>query len=199
MKKLAIMLAFALAATAVIAAISEQYVSPFEFPQRYGVERVTHYDPRVNFARIDATVHLEPTEASKFKGVGRGGYAPYYQRATARIHSRTRSGFPRASVTINTKDLPAERVYEVWLVDADSGYRLSLGTFVTLYGGVGELFYQSDRYLDAYDTVEITEEPFDDFSLAPGPTVLVGLIPEPRLYDPVVKQPKMLTSTYTII
>lgn len=198
-KELAMVLALVLATTAVLAAISDQYKTPFEFPRRYGVERVTHYDPRINIARIDTNVYLEPAEASKFKGVGRGGYAPFYARGSAKIQSSTYYGFPKASVKIQVKDVEPEQLYEAWLVDVDSGYRLSLGTFMTLYGGVGEHYWRADTYLDAYDTVEITAEPFLDEDPRPGATVLVGLIPEPRFYDPAVKQAKLLTSTFTTI
>jgi len=200
MKRLAILFALLLATTAALAAISEQYKTPFEAPRRQGVERVTHYDPRIHIARIDSTVYLEPAQASKFEGVGRGGYAPFYARGTARIFSRTTTGFPSASVHIKTKDIESGKVYEGWLVDHDSGYRLSLGTFVTTgFGGVGELRYRTNNYLDPYDTVEVTLEPYYDEDPAPGPLVLVGLMPQPRHYDPAVKQAKMLTSSYTLI
>jgi len=188
------------------AAISDQYKSPFNFPRRYGVERVTHYDPRVNYDRIDSTIYLQPVEASKYRGVGRGGYAPFYARGTARLKSTSWYGYPRAQVNVKVKDLEpsyrANKKFEVWLVDVDSGYRLSTGTFTTGFGGVGELKYDVENYIQTYDFVEITAEPLNDLDVRPGPAVLIGLInqnPNPNYYNPPPKQAKLATSQFTII
>ncbi len=179
------------------------YKTPFDAPRRYGVERVTHYDPRVNFARINTIVYLAPGVLEDFRGAGRGGYAPFYGRAAARVSSSTWYGFPRARVDIKTKDLiPSDEInaqYEAWLVDKDTGYRLSLGTFTTLFGGVGELWWKSDTYyLDPYDLMEITVEPYDDTDVLPGEVVLVGAVPPPNLpiyFNPPPKSAKMVTET----
>ena len=181
------------------------YKSPFEWEyrrygvERVGVERVTHYDPRVNFARIDSTVYLSPVGVQDYKGVGRGGYAPYYARGTAVIRSSTWYGYPRAQAKIVTKDLdPSDRIksqFEAWLVDADTGYRLSLGTFTTMFGGIGELWYKTDTYFDTYEWVEITVEPYDDLDVSPGPVVLLGRIPPPSHFNPPPKDAKMVTET----
>lgn len=192
MRAIFIIVSIALLSTAAFAAIMEQYKTPFEFIQRQGVERVSNFDPRVNIERMEATVYLEPAQADKFKGVGRGGYAPFYARATARVKSSVYYGFPRAQVNIKTKDLDNYAFYEAWLVDTDTGYRLSLGTFSTLFGGVGELHYNVDNYLDPYDLIEITLEPWNDDTPLPGDPVLVGLIPTATEYDPAVKPSKMM-------
>ncbi len=175
------------------------YKSNFEFPKRYGVERVTHYDPRVNFARIDTFVYLEPANADKGKGVGRGGYAPIYPRGTADLRSSTWYGYPRAQAVIKTKDLPpSDEIngqYEAWLVDDDTGYRLSLGTFTTRFGGAGMLEYNIGNYFDPYDTIEVTLEPLFDEDITPGPVVLIGPIPAPRYFNPPPKSSKMVTQS----
>lgn len=176
------------------------YKSAFDFPERLGVQRVTHYDPRVNFARIDSTVYLAPPGVEEQIGAGRGGYAPFYPRGTVRIRSSTWYGYPRAQLTVNTKDLPPsyndDIQYEVWLVDEDSGYRLSTGTFTTGFGGIGEMWYQIDNYFDAFDWVEITAEPYDDNDVSPGPIALLGRVPPPNFYDPAPKDSKMITETF---
>lgn len=184
----------------VAASAVAQYVSIFDFPRTQGVERVTHYDPRVNYERIDSTVYLEPYRFDKGEGVGRGGYSPIYPRATARVRSSTYYGYPRGSFQLSTKDIPASErvggVYEAWLVDEDSGYRLSMGTFPAALGGVGTLNHNMWNYLNEYDTVEVTFEPYDDFDPLPGPIVLIGALPQSHEhYNPQAKQAKLLTES----
>ena len=207
MKKIIIIVVLALLSLSVIA-IHDEYKSPFApfgiagrpYGLQRGVERVTHYDPRVNFARIDTTVYLGPPGVDTYKGVGRGGYAPFYARGTARLRSSTWYGYPRAQATITTKDIePSDTIksqYEVWLVDTDTGYRLSLGTFTALFGGVGELWYKADLYFDAYEFVEVTVEPYNDVDVSPGPVVLLGRIPPPTYFNPPPKDAKLVTQTY---
>jgi hypothetical protein len=182
-------------------ALHDDYRTPFSFEKRLGVQRVTHYDPRVNFARIDAMVYLDPLGVEEQIGAGRGGYAPFYPRGTAKIRSSTWYGFPRAQVNINTKDLePSFEIdaqYEAWLVDAETGYRLSLGTFTTAFGGVGEIWYVANTYFDSYDWVEVTVEPYDDNDVSPGPIVLLGRIPPPTHFNPPPKSSKLVTDTYS--
>lgn len=196
MKK-AIIFTFIVAVLAIsaFAELYEQYKTPFEAERRLGVERVTHYDARMNYPRIDDIVYLEPAQADKFAGVGRGGYAPFYARGTARIRSSVWGNLPYARVEISTKDLqPSDRVngqYEAWLVDADTGYRLSLGTFTTKFGGSGILRYEATTYFDPYETIEVTLEPFDDLDVLPGPPVLIAAIPRPHLFYPAPKDSKL--------
>ncbi|MCX6708744.1 MAG: hypothetical protein NTW67_03830 [Candidatus Woesearchaeota archaeon] len=180
------------------------YKTAFDFPRRYGVERVTNYDPRVNYGRIDTTVYLSPVQVNQYKGVGRGGYAPFYPRATARIYATSSYGFPLATITIMTKDLPPSYdgniQYEVWLVDLETNYRLTLGTFTTGFGGIGSLSYRANNYIDAYDYVEITAEPFDDLDVSAGPVALVGAIkdrtPQPDYFNPPPKETRMVTTGF---
>lgn len=182
-------------------AVATDYVSSFDFPRRYGVERVTHYDPRVNYERMDTTVYLEPYQFDKGQGSGRGGYDPIYPRGTARVRSNTYYGYPRSSVKLSVKDIPASEdaggVYEAWLVDENTEYRLSLGTFYTVRGGSGVLDTNMNNYLNAYDTLEITLEPYSDVDPLPGPVVLIGAIA--KTYDPYFnpqpKQSMMMTDS----
>lgn len=179
------------------------YKTGFNIERQTGVERVTHYDPRVNFARMDSIVYLRPVEFGDYYGAGRGGEAPFYYRGTARIMSSSWYGFPRAQAVIQVKDLPVtdkERVqFEVWLVDTNSNYRLSLGSFTTLFGGIGTLDYRIDNYFDAYDLVEVTVEPLDDMDEAPGEVILIGAIPPPTHFSPPPRDSKMDTPTIKVI
>jgi hypothetical protein len=202
MKQKIILIFLILLATSVVA--FEQYVTPFETEQRLGVERVTHYDYRVirSLGKIDTIVYLEPAETDLLgKGVGRGGYSPIYPRGTAMVRSVISYGYPTAQVTIKTKDIPPSfennMVYEGWLVDEDTGYRLSLGTFMAKFGGVGLLVYNINHYFDPYDLVEVTAEPFYDPDPMPGPTVLIGPIFKSSYYIPPPKESKMVTSVFT--
>ncbi|MBS3148504.1 anti-sigma factor [Candidatus Woesearchaeota archaeon] len=185
----------ALLAIPSFAALYEQYKTPFEIERRLGVERVTHYDARMNYPRIDDFVYLEPAQADKFVGVGRGGYAPFYARGSAKLRSSVWANVPYASLELSTKDLqPSDRInaqYEVWLVDDDSGYRLSLGTFTTQFGGIARFNYEAVTYFDPYETIEVTMEPYDDLDVLPGPPVLVAAIPRPHLFYPAPKDSKM--------
>jgi len=190
----------------------QQYKSPFNIenriysnlgerplnPNRAGVQRVTHFDPRVTrvggFAEIDRFVYLKPVREQRFEGVGRGGYAPFYERGTAKIDSRTlyKGRAPTGRVTINTKDIPsserARGYYEGWMVDDDTGYRLYLGAFTTLFGGTGELKYFANTYFHVYDRVEVTFKSFGDPNFGPGDVVLTGnmpeLLPQPEYFNP---------------
>jgi len=207
MKKLALLIALLLASTLVVAYVTTDYQSPFAFPwpRTQGVERVTHYDPRVTSSQIDRTTYLNAVEAIQYPGYGRGGTTPFAARGVAKVRSAAWRGFPRSSVVITTKDIPASDkingAYEAWLVDDDSGYMLSLGTFTTVWGGSGELRYKGNTYLDEYDRIEITLEPFNDYDVRPGPVVLEGPMPNSRApyYNPKPKQTKMLTSSFSTI
>lgn len=208
MKKLALALFALLVVSVVIADPAtyqgmDNYATGFNIERQTGVERVTNYDPRVNFARMDSIVYLRPIADGNYYGAGRGGEAPFYSRGSARIMSSSWYGFPRAQAVIQVKDFPVtdkERVqFEVWLVDTQTNYRLSLGSFTTMFGGIGTLDYRIDNYFDAYDLVEITVEPLDDMDEAPGEVIVIGAIPPPTHYSPAPKDSKMLAPTIKVI
>ncbi len=200
MNKLLIMLAIvAIFAVPVIGALQqEQASSIFDVENRIGPERVSNFDPRVNKVQIDDWVYLEPSYNDPFEGVGRGGYAPMFPRSTALVKSTVWNNFPESYVSLSSKDLPvSERtgaMFEAWLVDDDTGYRLSMGTFTTVFGGSGQLRYRSDTYLGPYDRIEITAEPFDDLDVTPGPVLLSGKITKDYYFTPGPKQAKMVTT-----
>ncbi|MBI4146880.1 hypothetical protein HY489_06105 [Candidatus Woesearchaeota archaeon] len=198
MKRLvAILLIFSLFSVPVLGYVLKEYKTSVVAERRLGEERVTHYDPRVQIGKINTVAHLEPHYTDIGVGVGRGGYAPVYPRGTAKVESSEWHGYPRGNVVIKVKELPyTERtgeMFEAWLVDLETGYRLSVGTFLTLLGGVGELRYSANTYFDAYDVVEVTVEPLGDLDPTPGAVVLSGPIAKPDYYNPPAKSSKMLT------
>lgn len=199
MKKLTILAIIALLAVPALGALQGTYSDTvFDFERRIGPERVTNFDPRVNVVSINSWVYLEPLYNDEFEGAGRGGYAPMFPRGTARVKSGTWNGFAESQVLINVKDLPVSSKigghFEAWLVDDDTGYRLSMGTFTTIFGGVGQLRYRADNYFGAYDRVEITAEPFNDWDVLPGPALLQGKITKDYFYTPQPKQAKLVSS-----
>ncbi len=199
MKKILIVIAL-IALLSLSAIAIGTYKTPLVSARKYGtggVQRVTNYDPRVNYQRIRTIAYLSPPGPDIHPGAGRGGVAPLYSRGSAQITSVTWYGYPRSHVNLKTKDiLPSyenNAQYEAWLVDVDSGYRLSMGVFTTGFGGVGELDYHIDKNLDPYDFLEITVEPYNDLDVSPGPVVLVGAIAEANYFNPPSKSSKMIT------
>lgn len=173
-------------------AFAAEYKSPYPYGGssiytdvgRSGPQRITNYDVRVQDYQIDYMSSLVPIEAVNQSFFTK--YRPFYPRGSARIESRRSRYYPRAVVKLSTKDLePSYKrnsVYEAWLYDADTGYRLSLGIFKGMMGGVGILDYRSNNYLDQYDFVVLTEEPYPDPDPLPGEIVLIGPIMKTREY-----------------
>jgi len=174
-------------------AFAAEYKSPYPYGGssiytdvgRSGPQRITNYDVRVQEYSIDYMSSMLPIEGADNETFFKK-YYPFYPRGSARIESRRSRYYPRAVVKISTKDLePSYKrnsVYEAWLYDADTGYRLSLGIFKAAMGGVGVLDYKSNNYLDQYDYVVITEEPYPDPDPLPGEIVLIGPIQKTREY-----------------
>lgn len=181
----------------------KDYVTGFNVSHRLGVERVTHFDSRVNIERLYTFVDLNATMNYYFPGTGRGGISPRFMRGRAMVTSEIANGLPKAEVRIRTKDLPDSgkdhTQFEAWLVDDDSGYRLSVGTFVTGFGGVAELVYHVNNYLDAYDRVELTIEPWNDLDVLPGQVILAGIIDHEKAFNPPAKSAKMATGGFEIV
>lgn len=84
------------------------------------------------------------------------------------------------SIILKVENLPPQsgRVYEGWLVDLDTGYKLSLGAFVTQDNGRGELrFKQNIVNYELYDMIVVTKEVVDDTLPQQGPVVFGTIIP----------------------
>ncbi len=68
-----------------------------------------------------------------------------------------------------------DKIYELWLVDMDTGYTLSLGIFTVDSDGYAVFSYHQDSYVNAYDAVVVTKESYPDEDPRPnGDVVLVG-------------------------
>lgn len=148
-------------------------------PVKYGQYRYTHYDPRViNYYRLDVHLALNPIEEPMFER----GMHPFYPRGTARVKSSRSSLMPTGQVHIIVKDIGSSDrtglAYEGWLFDEQSGYALSLGVFRTVGFGNGGLDWISSQYIDDFDYVFVTEEPYPDYDPLPGPVILQGRIPK---------------------
>ncbi|HLC32295.1 MAG TPA: anti-sigma factor [Candidatus Nanoarchaeia archaeon] len=184
MKLLVPALLILLLSISVFAAISEGIATSAKVPIRLGVSRVSNYEPRLHLSTLNQFVALQPTYSVPTLGVGRGGASNYHPRGSARVRSVASYGYPSAQVTLKTKDLPSSAdvrgQFEVWLIDSETGYRLSLGTFTTQQGGVADFRYVADTYLNAYDGIEVTFEPLDDVDITPGPLILYGFIKPPE-------------------
>lgn len=152
-------------------------------PVKYGQYRYTHYDPRViNYYRLNVHTTLEPVEDALFER----GMHPFFPKAGAKIISARSPLLPKGQVQLTVKDLRASAnsgmAYEVWLFDENSGYALSLGVFRTTGLGNGRFEWSADQYIDEYDYVLVTEEPYPDYDPRPGLVVLQGRIPKPNYF-----------------
>jgi hypothetical protein len=77
--------------------------------------------------------------------------------------------------THNLEYLGLDEVYELWLVDRDTGYHLSLGLFTVDQDGEERFSWSHPGYANAYDLVVVTKEPYPDSNPHPGGDVaLVG-------------------------
>ncbi len=166
------------------------------FRQGRNPGRVSHFDAGYRgYRMMDEIVSLAPLETYT-----RSNRAEAPPRVTARLVS-TQSDpvteLPKSAVYLQAANLPAlapERVYEVWLMDEDSGYSLSLGFLrsnlrsgvttsrIGLSGGLGGLLATDGTYdLTLYETIAVTEEPFPDPDPRPGEIVMIGSIPQRKI------------------
>ncbi len=90
--------------------------------------------------------------------------------------SRYKNSLSGTLVTYNLDYLSTYNyIYEVWLVDQDTGYQHSLGLFIVDQDGYKRYSFGSDNYINAYDMVVVTKEPYPDTDPRPnGEVVLVG-------------------------
>ena len=162
-------------------------------PQGRNPGRVSHYDAGYRgYRMIDSIVELTPFESYK-----RSNLANAPVRITARVVSAQYNSvteLPKSTVLIRAINLPAlgkSEVYEVWLMDEESGYALSLGFLRSnlrsgittaktgLMGGLGGLLASDGTYdLTLYDTIAVTREPYPDMNPHPGEMVALGSVPQ---------------------
>ena len=104
---------------------------------------------------------------------------PEQASGLARFQVRPSSqGFYSVRVRMEVESLPerAGRVYEVWLVDDETGAELNLGVFDTDNNGDGELSVsRTFNNLSQYDRIIVTTEDANDLDpRRDGPVVLEG-------------------------
>ncbi|MBW2978688.1 hypothetical protein KY304_01085 [Candidatus Woesearchaeota archaeon] len=162
------------------------YESSVKQPVKYGQYMYSHYDPRViNYYRLNVHAYLKPIEGGDLTDFERG-MNPIFPEGTAHILSAKSKVMPKSQVYISVKDLPMSArsgmACEAWLFDEESGYALSLGTFRTVGFGTGVLEWHTDQYIDEYDYVFITEEPYPDYDPRPEEVVLQARIPKPNYF-----------------
>ena len=95
--------------------------------------------------------------------------------ATFRLKRRT-SGFYMltAKLKVGTLHKRAGHVFEAWLVDKESGYALSLGTFNTNNAGdCGFSIRRPITNLAQFNKIIVTSEKTDDFDPTPSESVLL--------------------------
>src|SRR3989344_1806505 len=90
-------------------------------------------------------------------------------------------------------------LYEVWLVDEQSQYKLSIGTFIpTTFGGkIYFPFKQAMVNPTVYDKIVITEEPMNDVNPAPS-TMIVAMATLPGAITDTVMMKALLKGRYEV-
>ncbi len=87
------------------------------------------------------------------------------------------NGLQKIKISINIKNLPVSegKVFEGWLVDTDTGYKLSIGGFSTGADGKA-VFYLKQQLVNfgLYDLIVVTEEPEGDTNPNPDTPILMG-------------------------
>lgn len=132
----------------------------------------------------DQNIPLYPPEITTFSNpYSRFAYidASKYSKATdgfARVNTDASLSKQWSSVEIKVNNMPKikyNEIYEAWLIDVDSGYKLTLGMFTVDNGGDGKLLWSANLYLTEYDKIAITKESLPDRNPTPsGNVILVG-------------------------
>lgn len=187
--------------------VADEIVTDYRLvPQHQrGIERVTHYDPRVQNYGWEEVVYLEAAEK---RPIIARGYSERVPIGTARVYSveqyHRNPNSPQAGVTIKVRNLESTydehkgaKLYEGWLVDEDTGYWLSVGMFYTdnfgngrLNAGTVSIASMGEKQslfhsIDAYDAIAVTLEPYPDADPRPSGNVdLYGKIVRKKLFVP---------------
>lgn len=149
--------------------------------------RISNWDPNVRgFSQLDATVTLLPYDVVGYEE----NEVPRGPRGTAKVLSRgdaygagLNTRLARSQVFVQTIDLPpipSYEAYEVWLVDEESGYSLSVGLLKTGGKFTAQLSHAMSRSLAGFDAVMVTREQYPDIDPTPGEVVLFGYMEQSR-------------------
>jgi hypothetical protein len=99
--------------------------------------------------------------------------------AFARIKVKDMGDLHKVKIKLKAKNLDQmdNYVFEGWLVDEDTGYKLSLGAFNThKHKNAKFSFEQKLVNFEIYDLLVITQEPIDDTIPTPDTPILVGAL-----------------------
>ena len=149
------------------------------------------YDPRVRgYPILHEFTNLYPVETPYYMDQGSKQLPDTPIGAVKIITTRDsqrdqRSYMPRSTIYLRIKSLPElgpYEVYEAWLVNAATGYALSIGRIIPPgLGQLNDLTFEISNDLYAYDYVLVTQEEFPNFLRGPrGQVVIMGEIPKIR-------------------
>ena len=180
MNKTSVLVVFVLLATSVIALhgfVKDPAYAELNLHKK-GVGRVTNFDPRIQTQQYtwQAVVKLEPLAPPI---ISSGSYPIRYPRGVARVYNaryglNIHSGVHQLTVSELIPSYSRDYIFEVWLVDNETNYWLSMGVFDTIGRGSGELELSKGNWnLDVYDDMVVTREPFPDNSPAPSREVVL--------------------------
>ena len=97
-----------------------------------------------------------------------------------KITTQDKDGADRVRITANFKDMVIEEdtLFEGWLVDTETGYKLSLGAFTPRTNGRASLrFSQNMVSIEIYDKIVITREAINDADPNPDTVILEADMP----------------------
>lgn len=120
----------------------------------------------VGIVAASAKINLDPLDGSDASG-------------TADIKVKEKDGFHEVKIKVDVKNVELMEGYvlEGWLVDEDTGYKLSTGGFTVDSDGDGKMrFKQNLVNFDLYDLVVITAEPAGDVNPNPNTPIVGGAI-----------------------
>ncbi len=151
--------------------------------------RISNWDPNVKGqSRLDVSVDLLPYDPVDLQLANQA----LYTKGTMRIVSEGQAygsgqntAEPRTRILVQTRGMEPrgqDKFYEVWLVDDETEYALSIGLIKSGIQNTGQLSFEMNRMVDMFEAVMVTAEPYVDNTPGPdGDIVLYGRIDEARV------------------
>ena len=145
-------------------------------------------DGTTQAAKKEHSVELYPPENWEFSNTASVnaynqdlvyGTATYGSIAIETQRSRYRNSASYDIWVYNLDQLDNDEIYEVWFVDDDTGYKLTGGVFTVDSRGDERHSASFTTYLDVYDRVVVTVEPYPDED--PNPSGEIALIADINL------------------
>ncbi len=145
-------------------------------------------DASTQAAKKEHAVELYPPEYWEFSNTASVnaynqdlvyGTATYGDIAIETQRSRYRNTASYDLWVYNLDQLDNDEIYEVWFVDDDTGYKLTGGIFIVDSRGDERHSASFTTYLDVYDRVVVTVEPYPDED--PNPSGEVALVADINL------------------